>query len=716
VVQNLSGKTLDDCTLLTPLGVGRGGTTVWKAARPDGSLAAVKLIEDGSDRAAFEVGIKNATRLRHPQIAVVERWGRTGAGRSYVVSEFVDGEFLESALKRGPVPLHAAVDIGRGVLEALAYAHDEGILHEGIRPSNVAVQGRDQNGRFRIKLVDFGLDALPASIRERGAPERFDARALRYTAPELFVTGKSTPESDLYAVGALLYHLVTGQAPFAGHSPAALKRAHLARQPPSLLEVVPPGPGWAVLDRVCARLMAKQPAQRLSRAADVLRALETVMAAAPQPVYEVDDLDVMEAQSVGTGPQTAVPSNPAPVGGHLEPSLPAFGAQVSHSESQMIDRGVRQTTVLPSPLTTAARPIEDESSVGEKRAILAALVVLVASVGTWLWSGPFEPPKNEVRARGLHLERPIEQPQIKIMPAQAKGKPTPPVTPTLDAATPPSLPAEEAVAVPLGVHPGADDGADVGPSRATPEPTEPVPPSSPPPMATITTVPSGASVSLMDGSSLGHTPWSGVLPDGVQRVRLSRNGFISASVPIKPGQELLSLALRPATPKDTARAEEPSEPPAVDSDRRSPTRGRKTVDPSPPRVEASPRVEPNIKSTPSPRRVVKTTPVRTRPSIATPKPSSAIRPEQPVVRSNANRPASKSAPGHRIGVVNIPDGLMPGEVPGRVDGPASLFVPVDRNAGQKESKVGEETDERKRKPASKKPAKKPVRRIQLLGD
>ena len=58
VVQNLAGKTLDDCTLLTPLGVGRGGTTVWKAARPDGSLAAVKIIEDAGNRAAFETAIK----------------------------------------------------------------------------------------------------------------------------------------------------------------------------------------------------------------------------------------------------------------------------------------------------------------------------------------------------------------------------------------------------------------------------------------------------------------------------------------------------------------------------------------------------------------------------------------------------------------------------------------------------------------------------------
>ena len=65
VVQNLAGKTLDDCTLLTPLGVGRGGTTVWKAARPDGSLAAVKIIEDAGNRAAFETAIKTAAQLRH---------------------------------------------------------------------------------------------------------------------------------------------------------------------------------------------------------------------------------------------------------------------------------------------------------------------------------------------------------------------------------------------------------------------------------------------------------------------------------------------------------------------------------------------------------------------------------------------------------------------------------------------------------------------------
>ncbi len=679
MVQNLSGKTLDDCTLLSPLGVGRGGTTVWKAARPDGSLAAVKIIEDGGDRAAFEVAIKNAAQLRHPQIATVERWGRTGAGRAYVVSEFVDGEFLENVLQRGPVPLHSAVDIGQGVLRALQYAHDEGILHEGVRPSNVAVRGRDIHGRLQVKLVDFGLDALPASIRERGAPDRLDARALRYTAPELFVTGKSTPESDLYAVGALLYHLVTGQPPFTGNVPAALKRAHLARQPPSLAEVVPPGPGWAVLDRVCLRLMAKQPAQRLSRAADVLRALETVLATAPAPapVYEVDDLDVMEAHSAGTGPQMAAAARPSPMAGPTESHLPAFGEGVPTSAAHPANVSVRQTTVLPTPLTVVARPPEAPESVADRRAIMAACVVLVASVGTWLWSGPFQMPQNQVRTRSLNLGAGAETSQIKITPAPPKTEaPTPrkPITEDVIDSTPPALVVEKATPTPPPV-----------PEVKTPQPP-PIMPS------TITTVPAGAAVSLLDGSSLGHTPWAGILPVGVERVRLSRDGFISASVPIKPGQQLRDLALRPVTPPSPSPSRSPSPRPRIE-----------------PETPASPVVKPRVEEAPSR--------VGSRPVMVTPKPRvPSSEGTGPTASPSAAKTAAKPVITPRIGVADIPDGLMPGARPNTPEGPASVFVQPPRAATHGASTAVGSTGGKKAKPAPKKQVEKPKPRIQLLAD
>ena len=692
VVQNLAGKTLDDCTLLTPLGVGRGGTTVWKAARPDGSLAAVKIIEDAGNRAAFETAIKTAAQLRHHRIAVVERFGRTGAGRSYVVSEFVDGEFLERVLTRGPVPLHAAVEIGFGILEALQYAHDEGVLHEGIRPSNVAVRGRDAHGRLQVKLVDFGLDALPESIRERGAPEHLDVRALRYTAPELFVTGKSTPESDLYAVGALLYHLVTGQAPFDGTSAASLKRAHLARQPPSLAEVVPSGPGWDVLDRVCVRLMAKQPAQRMSRAADVMRALETVIAAAPPAVYEVDELDVMEARSVTTGPHAAAPpaSAPAPT----ESQLPPFGAGIPAVEAQPQNPGVRQTTVLPAPLATINRPVEVVPGPGERRAILAALVVLVASVGTWLWSGPFEMPKNQVRSRGLQLDTPKPEPRIKITRATAQPKATAPVD---------EAPQE------------AGRDSEARRVEAAPAPVPDIaPPDSPPatPPTRITTVPAGAALSLADGSSLGHTPWAGRLPSGVERIRISREGFITAWIPVEPGQDISALALRPvvtappppvAPPSSTVPTPRPVEA-TVPAKVRPRVESRNTE-----RAPAAARPTVSKRSRPA-RPLPKIKPV---PAVAVPAKISKTPLERPPVPEEA---PAKSASAPRIGVADIPDGLMPGEVAGGRDGPPSVFL---RSSGDGTAEVNgrsSPTASKTAKPAAEKQSKKRKPRIQLLGD
>ena len=246
--------------------VGRGGTAeVWKAT--DTSLdrvVALKLVtiahDESSARAADEA--RTLAKLSHPALVQVYDAGTDNSGRPWVVMEYIDGETLADAIRRGPLPVRRINEIGLAVAEALDHVHAQGLVHRDVKPANV-LMGRLTKS---VKLTDFGIARLVDSAKVTSTG--FMVGTASYLAPEQ-VTGEPVgPPADVYACGLLLIEALTGQREYDGPAvEAAMARLHRA---PALPAAVPAS--WVpLLTAMTARVPADRPTA--SEVAHDLRAL-----------------------------------------------------------------------------------------------------------------------------------------------------------------------------------------------------------------------------------------------------------------------------------------------------------------------------------------------------------------------------------------------------------------------------------------------------------
>ncbi|MCO5166044.1 MAG: serine/threonine-protein kinase [Planctomycetes bacterium] len=256
--------------------LGRGGMgVVLRAFDPAaGRPVAIKLVTAAAAVgpaawARFEREATATARLQHPGIVKVHEVGQD-RGRPFLVMELVEGESLEALLARGPLPRRQAVALARDLALALAHAHERGVVHRDVKPGNVLV---DRLGRPR--LTDFGLARLGPSELTRtgellGTPS--------YMAPEQAGDSGRThgPPTDVYGLGAVLYHLLVGRPPFDGGSLAALLKALLTDPPPPPRRLDPTiDPS---LERLVLRCLEKAPAARFPDGAALAAALEAWLA------------------------------------------------------------------------------------------------------------------------------------------------------------------------------------------------------------------------------------------------------------------------------------------------------------------------------------------------------------------------------------------------------------------------------------------------------
>jgi serine/threonine protein kinase len=242
------------------LGLG-GSAEVWRGvderlARPVAiKLLHPHLLPDQAARARFEREARAAAALAHPGIVAVFDV-EASASRAAIIFELVDGETLADRLARdGALPPAEAARIGAELAEALAHAHERGIVHRDIKPGNVLLE---RDGRAR--LVDFGI----ARLLERESAHLTTAGTvtgtLRYLAPEQLAGEEASPSTDLYALGAVLFEMLAGRPAFEAATPVALVDAQ--RHPPDSIAGVPPG-----LAQISLRALDPDPARRPASAA-----------------------------------------------------------------------------------------------------------------------------------------------------------------------------------------------------------------------------------------------------------------------------------------------------------------------------------------------------------------------------------------------------------------------------------------------------------------
>ncbi|MFF5053620.1 serine/threonine-protein kinase [Micromonospora sp. NPDC000663] len=299
--------------LVEQLGAG-GMSVVWRGYDEVlGRQVAVKVLASrlASDRAfrhRIRVEAQAAARLCHPNITNVYDYGESeqvGLTVPYVVMELVDGMSLANRLGREvKLPWREAVTVGAEVSSALATAHARGVVHRDVTPGNVMLTSTG------VKVVDFGISALVGES-EKG-PDGALLGTPAYLAPERLDNGQVSPATDVYAVGLLLYRMLTGRLPWQASTTTQMLRAHMYNDPDPMPQV--PGLPDAVSDLV-RRCLAKKPADRPATA------------------------ELARTLAEAAGMLSAVPVSPA--AGHLDPAALASAG----------------TTILPWSAATDALPL-----------------------------------------------------------------------------------------------------------------------------------------------------------------------------------------------------------------------------------------------------------------------------------------------------------------------------------------------------------------------
>ncbi|WP_306601603.1 protein kinase [Geothrix sp. 21YS21S-2] len=226
--------------------------------------------------ARFEREARSAGSLNHPNIVTVFEFGED-EGTHFLAMEYVDGEDLGAAIRSGAHSREDLLELLAQACDGLAFAHEHGIIHRDIKPANILVSRLGR--KAQAKLMDFGVAGVEQSeLTQKG---NWMGTA-SYMAPEYLDTGKALPASDLFAMGVVLYEILTGgRRPFAGETPASILGAILGRPPAPFTPAELAGLSPALL-AVADRALAKAPGERFPSAEALAEAIREA-AAAPFP-------------------------------------------------------------------------------------------------------------------------------------------------------------------------------------------------------------------------------------------------------------------------------------------------------------------------------------------------------------------------------------------------------------------------------------------------
>jgi len=284
------GARLGHYEIVSPAGAGGMGEVYEaKDTRLDRTVAIKVLPSHLADneelRSRFEREAKAVSALNHPNVCTLHDIGREG-DVDFLVMEYLEGETLAERLKKGALPLADALTIGRQIADALDKAHRAGIVHRDLKPANVMLT------KSGAKLLDFGLakqastdedssgdlSALPTAAKELTAKGAI-LGTFQYMSPEQLEGEAVSARTDIFALGLVLFEMVTGKKAFEGKSQASLISAIMTAEPPVLSTLQPMSP--ASLDAIVRTCLQKSPEDRWSSAGDVSRQLGFVTTASP---------------------------------------------------------------------------------------------------------------------------------------------------------------------------------------------------------------------------------------------------------------------------------------------------------------------------------------------------------------------------------------------------------------------------------------------------
>jgi serine/threonine protein kinase len=260
--QSLNGKY----TIEEKIAVG-GMCSVYRAVQPNiGKTVAVKVLlpqlsVDERVVRRFEHEARAASLIHHPHAINVFDFGYASDGRPFIAMDFIRGESLDAVLRwEGALPLSRAGELLRQVCSALQAAHEQGVVHRDVKPSNIIISETD--GQDWVTVVDFGVAKIQEDLNRRTnlTAENVIVGTPRYISPEQAEGGAGDARSDIYSLGIVLYEMLAGAAPFMDDSSTRLLLKHITEPPLPLRKKRPDLP--VEVERIVMNALAKEPSAR----------------------------------------------------------------------------------------------------------------------------------------------------------------------------------------------------------------------------------------------------------------------------------------------------------------------------------------------------------------------------------------------------------------------------------------------------------------------
>lgn len=429
------------------LGEGGMGCVVEAVHRELGSRVAIKFLlphalANADIVARFEREARATASLQSDHVVNVTDVGRFDDGSPYMVMEFLTGCDLASGLARagGKLPIAEAVAYGVQSAIGLGDAHDMGVVHRDVKPSNIFLHSR-KDRRVVVKIVDFGI----AKQTEQTDTSLTQAAAMmgspKYMSPEQLRDAKTADQrSDIWSLGVTIFEMLAGRTPFVAESMAVLHAEILAAPAPALRDFRPEAP--VELETVLSRCLAKNPADRYATMGELRSALEQVamVTSAVAPSFVLTSERVLQAV------------DPTPASG-----FDATAIADGPSSPNVTTGGVSRTAPNPAP-PSQATPLNAASATPprSKAPLVAAAVVLVALAAAFA-------------LRGRPQEASTPAPPVPTLSATATApakapEPEPP---------PSAAPALEGIPAAAAVTPAPEAGAKPAPVKAAPSKAAP---------------------------------------------------------------------------------------------------------------------------------------------------------------------------------------------------------------------------------------------------
>ncbi|MBN1565883.1 MAG: protein kinase [Anaerolineae bacterium] len=310
----------------TDLALGR--TVAVKILRPS-------LTGDPEFLKRFRQEARNVANLSHPNIVTVHDVGQDG-NTHYIVMEYIDGEDLKRLIRAAaPFSIDRTLSIAIKICAGVGYAHRAGLVHADVKPQNVLVTESDN-----VKVTDFGIAQALAGTKPRER-QRVVWGSPHYFSPEQAQGEPPTPASDVYAIGIVLFEMLTGRLPFVGTDQQELALAHIRETPPNASDINPNVP--VHLDRILQKVMSKEPASRYRTADQLGRILISYRRQGQLTTDQVPEVEHEEPK-----PETAATLPPSP---SVQP--PAYEAP----EQQQAPVYVAPPHIAPPEMHQSAPPV-----------------------------------------------------------------------------------------------------------------------------------------------------------------------------------------------------------------------------------------------------------------------------------------------------------------------------------------------------------------------